>query len=557
MAFAKLSGSLLESDARPARAPEQPTVPAPPRAEEQVATTAEACDILERLARLAEAAPLYDSLWEFIRTGDEQGVARVVAELVRAGRSISEISDVVDSLSKLARGAGPEAGEKPAAEPPEPSAAPEFVEAPPDAYPDEMRDADTICADDDPVVASLGTASDRVPEPATDMPSQAEYETATWREPLQNAAEPAIAAELGSTYVGERIPARAAAICSPNPARPKFSARTYAGAALAALLAIAGAGAFLMSEPGAKQVGIATALPAEAGAELSLNGAGPRAGGVTQPGADSLVPRPAEAARTAPVPPPASPAPAAMPSVPPAAPLASPTPPMASPAAKPTETAAVAAPIVALVAATTAEGAATPAASPPTGSGRDRAQPKPAAPETDATVEPASALPTQPDQSAPGVPIPPTTAAPKSLDRAASIRAEAGPVVANLEMPKPLPAVMPPSSSAPPFSAPVPAVIESKEPAAMPVDTAPLLERGDRLFGTGDVASARLFYQRAAEAGNAQAALRLGETYDRAFLVRAQLRVAGDHGLAMFWYGRARDLGAGEADILLNAIQSR
>lgn len=91
----------------------------------------------------------------------------------------------------------------------------------------------------------------------------------------------------------------------------------------------------------------------------------------------------------------------------------------------------------------------------------------------------------------------------------------------------------------------------------MPVDTAPLLERGDRLFGTGDVASARLFYERAADAGNSQAALRLGETYDPAFLQRAQLRLAGDRGLAIFWYGRARELGADEADILLKGMQSR
>jgi TPR repeat protein len=89
------------------------------------------------------------------------------------------------------------------------------------------------------------------------------------------------------------------------------------------------------------------------------------------------------------------------------------------------------------------------------------------------------------------------------------------------------------------------------------VETAPLVERGDRLFGVGDIASARLFYERAADAGDGQAALRLGETYDPAFLERAQLRVQGDRALAVFWYQRARELGASEAEILLKGAQAR
>src|SRR5580700_9298763 len=88
-------------------------------------------------------------------------------------------------------------------------------------------------------------------------------------------------------------------------------------------------------------------------------------------------------------------------------------------------------------------------------------------------------------------------------------------------------------------------------------DVSILLNRGDALFGAGDLASARLFYQRAAEAGNGQAALRLGNTYDPAFLERAQLRVHGDRALALFWYQRARELGASEAEILLKGVQTQ
>jgi TPR repeat protein len=83
-----------------------------------------------------------------------------------------------------------------------------------------------------------------------------------------------------------------------------------------------------------------------------------------------------------------------------------------------------------------------------------------------------------------------------------------------------------------------------------------LVNRGDALLSSGDIASARLFYERAAEAGNAKGALRLGESYDPGFLKRAQLQMKPDSAQARFWYGRARELGASEADILLKAIQT-
>jgi TPR repeat protein len=82
-----------------------------------------------------------------------------------------------------------------------------------------------------------------------------------------------------------------------------------------------------------------------------------------------------------------------------------------------------------------------------------------------------------------------------------------------------------------------------------------LLARGDALFGNGDIVSARLFYERAAEGGDAQAALRLGETYDPAFLARARLNgVHGDAAAAARWYRHALGLGAAEAEILLTDV---
>ena len=91
-----------------------------------------------------------------------------------------------------------------------------------------------------------------------------------------------------------------------------------------------------------------------------------------------------------------------------------------------------------------------------------------------------------------------------------------------------------------------------------PTEIALLLTRGDKSFSSGDVASARLYYGRAANAGDGQAALRLGETFDPFFLDRAHLRSArGDLAAAVSWYRRARDLGAAEADVLLNSLEAK
>ena len=71
-----------------------------------------------------------------------------------------------------------------------------------------------------------------------------------------------------------------------------------------------------------------------------------------------------------------------------------------------------------------------------------------------------------------------------------------------------------------------------------------LLSRGDSFLPAGDVATARLFYERAADAGDWQAAIRMGATFDPAFLNRAGVRTSGDPAKAQSWYRHALDLGA-------------
>jgi len=85
-----------------------------------------------------------------------------------------------------------------------------------------------------------------------------------------------------------------------------------------------------------------------------------------------------------------------------------------------------------------------------------------------------------------------------------------------------------------------------------------LLEHGDALLRTGDVASARLFYERASAAGDGWAALRLGATFDPAFLERLGLgKLQSDPAAARLWYSRAVELGVMEAKRQLNGLETR
>jgi TPR repeat protein len=89
-------------------------------------------------------------------------------------------------------------------------------------------------------------------------------------------------------------------------------------------------------------------------------------------------------------------------------------------------------------------------------------------------------------------------------------------------------------------------------------EIAGLLARGDWLFATGDVGAARLLYERAADAGAARAAVRLGETFDPIFLNHPRLRgVRGDPGAAVFWYRRARALGATGVGSRLERLEAK
>jgi hypothetical protein len=89
-------------------------------------------------------------------------------------------------------------------------------------------------------------------------------------------------------------------------------------------------------------------------------------------------------------------------------------------------------------------------------------------------------------------------------------------------------------------------------------EMAELVAHGDTLLRNADLASARLFYERAANAGDGRAALRLGATFDPEFLGRLGLgKLQANPAVARSWYSRARDLGAVDAKAQPNSIETR
>jgi hypothetical protein len=85
-----------------------------------------------------------------------------------------------------------------------------------------------------------------------------------------------------------------------------------------------------------------------------------------------------------------------------------------------------------------------------------------------------------------------------------------------------------------------------------------LMKQGEQFIAAGDVVTARIVFQRAAEAGDAGAAVALGGTYDP--IVLAKLGVVGlgaDVERARTWYQKAESFGSAEATWRLAILANR
>jgi TPR repeat protein len=122
--------------------------------------------------------------------------------------------------------------------------------------------------------------------------------------------------------------------------------------------------------------------------------------------------------------------------------------------------------------------------------------------------------------------------------------AEAG----TMHEPNPLDGAAPPSSMPP----------SHPDAALDPPEIAALIERGRRYFEAGDLAAARLVFGRAANAGDASAALAMGATYDPTVLANRFIRGMGaDLDKARSWYEKARELGSPEGPRRLEMLAHR
>jgi hypothetical protein len=133
----------------------------------------------------------------------------------------------------------------------------------------------------------------------------------------------------------------------------------------------------------------------------------------------------------------------------------------------------------------------------------------------------------------------------------------APPPVAAANVPPAAPRAMPAAGAS--AAGPVPAVATDASSRTLgSEEIIALLKRGNELVAHGDLVGARLFFERAAQAGESRAALALASTYDPLVLEQMGERgLAPDVALARFWYERAKELGSKEAPERLEVLVSR
>lgn len=187
---------------------------------------------------------------------------------------------------------------------------------------------------------------------------------------------------------------------------------------------------------------------------------------------------------------------------------------------------------------------------PPPASAEHASQPQPQPSHATAAAEPRPATP-----AAGGKIVADAAPNPAALSPSAAPERSAAtpPTPAAATTPAPV-AAQPPSTPAASIKTPP----TTAAPPTLSTDAiAALVARGDALLDTGDIVSARLYYERAADGGDGHAARLMAETFDPGLIERAGLRsIKPDLGSALLWYRRARDLGDRAAAERLQALEN-
>ncbi|HEY4404531.1 MAG TPA: hypothetical protein VGN55_07735 [Xanthobacteraceae bacterium] len=111
-----------------------------------------------------------------------------------------------------------------------------------------------------------------------------------------------------------------------------------------------------------------------------------------------------------------------------------------------------------------------------------------------------------------------------------------------------------PSAPAPEQAAPAAQAVRELDPVSIKL----LMQQGEQFVASGDLVAARLVYRRAAESGNAAAALALGATFDPVVLARIGVRGMGaDVEKARSWYEKAKEFGSPDAPRRLEMLANR
>ncbi|WP_426530746.1 hypothetical protein [Bradyrhizobium sp. McL0615] len=196
------------------------------------------------------------------------------------------------------------------------------------------------------------------------------------------------------------------------------------------------------------------------------------------------------------------------------------------------------------------------------------AVPEPAQPQRSIAAPPLAAEPTGAEVAA-ARRTPPNAVASASPSRDEIAAAYQSALKGKVAVPEPVAQEAPREVAALAPTAPVVAVAPAvREPVPVTREAAPvrridpdeltaLLKRAKGLLAIGDITSARLLLERAADAQEAEAALMLAGTYDPQVLGSQDLRsVTPDAAAAKVWYQKAAQLGSADAKRRLGQLQN-